>query len=423
MNIPGVSEQQENRIKQLETELDEMTVAVTQAWDQLSSLLNSSPQSVSPTQDAVPIVQAIMIAVEADMGAIFLIEREGKAAQHIVIPSDVTDAKYLLQRLGDLHQISQTMTITQLPSWNGSLSNWLFAPIRVNADVVGVVGVGRGDGQRDFTASEARILLRMTERAAGEFAASSLALSHEREQRLAHEMEIAGLIQRSLQPLALPTSLGIDIAAHWQPAQNVGGDAWGWVQQPSGTLACFILDVAGKGIPAALAAVSLHTAIKMMLRMGLDPVEVLRTVNDEVYDSYTNANLIATATIITYHPQTRQLECTSAGHPPTLVKVQDQWLSWRANYPPLGIIPEFVVAPTSSYRSPLSPGDLVICVSDGYTEIEVANHLWGVQGIRDSIPDEVSKAEQVVVAVQQAADELEPNGLVHDDRTLLVLRI
>ncbi|MBX3082887.1 MAG: SpoIIE family protein phosphatase [Anaerolineae bacterium] len=423
MKIAGVSEIQENRIKQLESELEEMTVAVVHAWDQLAALMNASPQATNPTQDAVSVIEAIMTAVDAELGAIFLIEREDSPAQYFVIPSNIIDAQAMLQRLGDLHNLAAILTVNHLPIWNGSFSDWLFAPIRVNQDVVGVVGVGHGNDQRKFTASEARILLRMTERAAGYIAASSLALSHEREQRLAHEMEIAGLIQRSLQPLGLPNSFGVDVAAHWQPAQNVGGDAWGWVQQPDGTLACFILDVAGKGIPAALAAVALHNAIKITLHMGLDPVDVLRTVNEEVYDSYTNANLIATATILTYHPWSRQLTCTSAGHPPTLVKTTDTWLSWRANFPPLGMIPDYEITENSSCHRVLYPGDLVVCFSDGYTEIEVGNGLWGVQGVRAVIPDEVDSAEQVVTAVRQAADKLESDGILHDDQTLLVLHI
>src|SRR5262249_54093779 len=146
------------------------------------------------------------------------------------------------------------------------------------------------------------------ERASGQIAAANLAESQAREQQVKRELQIAGLIQRSIQPLQAPTLVGLDAAADWQPAQNVGGDAWGWVLQPSGRLGCFLLDVAGKGLPAALAAAALHTALKMALRLDLSPGDVLRNVNEDVYEAYSNAGILATAAVITIDPITGAVE-------------------------------------------------------------------------------------------------------------------
>jgi serine phosphatase RsbU (regulator of sigma subunit) len=85
--------------------------------------------------------------------------------------------------------------------------------------------------------------------------------------------------QHSIQPRTSPQIAGIEIEAYWQPFKQVGGDAWGWVTQADKQLTWFILDVAGKGLPAALAAMSLHTAIRMGLQMNLSPSDVLQAVN------------------------------------------------------------------------------------------------------------------------------------------------
>ncbi|MBZ0300730.1 MAG: hypothetical protein K8J31_13355 [Anaerolineae bacterium] len=57
------------RITQLEVELDEMTVALSQAWDQLVPFLQEVPPQADSQTAILPIIQAALAAVDADLGA------------------------------------------------------------------------------------------------------------------------------------------------------------------------------------------------------------------------------------------------------------------------------------------------------------------------------------------------------------------
>jgi sigma-B regulation protein RsbU (phosphoserine phosphatase) len=263
---------------------------------------------------------------------------------------------------------------------------------------------------------DARVLARMTERAASQIVAANLAESQAREAQIAREMQIASLIQRSIQPATEPKLPNVQVAAHWRPAATVGGDAWGWVLQPSGRLACFILDVAGKGLPAALGAVSLHTALKMALRLGLSPVDTLRTVNNEIYDAYTNAELLATASVITLDPSSGELEHANAGHTPTLVRAAGKWSFWQASAPPLGVLPH--INPRSDYRI-LQAGDLLIGYSDGFSEIETPDGLWGTQGLLNAMPPDVANAHAALHAILRIAEFYLADNPNPDDQTII----
>jgi len=200
------------------------------------------------------------------------------------------------------------------------------------------------------------------------------------------------------------------------PATEVGGDAWGWVEQPNGNLAWFILDVAGKGLPAALAAVSLHTAIRMGLRTGLSPTEVIRTVNAEFYDAYTRTNLMATAAAISLDLHTGVLELANAGHPPLLIRTQREWQRMEASVPPIGVLPHIV---PETQQITLQPNDLILCYSDGFTEIQVGTKLWGESGLLETIPygaRDVNALTKHIVEISRRV------GIVNDDQTLVTAR-
>ena len=407
------------RIEALEAELGEMTAALAQAWDQLVPFLKAAPERANSSRDIVPVLEGIMAAVDADLGAIYLIPENGRAADWFTIPSNAIRQSALETHFDALASSHRLYHVGNVPTWNGKPSNWMLMPILVNHQTVGAIGVGIGEGKREFNAFDARTLMRMTERAAGQIVATNLAESQAREEKLAHELQIAGLIQRSIQPGRSPDLPGLQVRAAWEPAASVGGDAWGWVLQPSGRLACFLLDVAGKGLPAALAAVSLHTALKMALKLDLSPVEVLRVVSEEVYESYTEADLLATSVVARIDPGSGLLEQANAGHPPTLVRIGDHWQRWEATAPPLGVLPELV---PEKQQAILAPGDLAVFYSDGFSELETEHGLWKTEGLQETLARQPGlDAGQAVDRILLAAADLQADRPAHDDRTLVAI--
>ena len=85
--------------------------------------------------------------------------------------------------------------------------------------------------------------------------------ARERE-RLAQELHVARLIQTTLLPKELPTLPGWQLAAHYQPARQVGGDLYDFLALPDGLLGLVIGDVAEKGVPAALVMATTRTLLR-----------------------------------------------------------------------------------------------------------------------------------------------------------------
>lgn len=409
--------QDKARIAALEAELEEMTAALAQAWDQLVPFLQETPKEANGAQDVTPVLETVMAALDADMGALYMCPHESRQKEWLTLPGNVLGPEAFEVHLAEVDGRTSPLLVQSIRSACGLNTQWLLMPIRVSDQMVGAIGVGIRAGQRDFSALDARTLIRMTDRVASQIVVADLAESKAREAQAAHEMQIAGNIQLSLQPVGQLNLPGVQVVADWHPASSVGGDAWGQVQQDEDTLALFVVDVAGKGLPASLAAVSLHTALTTMLRLGYNPVETVTMLNNQMYDSYTDAGIMATVAVARINVKTGEFEQANAGHTPTLVALDGKWHEWTATMPPLGVLPDF--SPQCQHAR-LTPGDLVIFYSDGLSEIETTDGLWGSQGLIDAVktlnePD----AKHAANAILQAAAILRGENPPHDDQTLL----
>ncbi len=402
------------RISELEQELDEMTDELSHAWDQLVPFLKDSPVQTELSHDPKLIIQAAMAAVDTELGGLYLFESD----DWFSVPDNVYLQPALRGTLKSDLKADETFQWQTDQLMPFKVTQWLFIPVITDQKVIGAIGVGSHNQQRTYNAADLLIVRRMAERAASQIESTQLARSREREAKTLQEMQIASMIQRSIQPARLPQISGLQMAPFWEPAKDVGGDAWGWIARPDGKLAWFILDVAGKGLPAALAAVSLYAAVRVALRMNLSPTDILNMVNDEFYVTYTNTDLMATAAILMIDPATGTLEVANAGHTPILVRHAGQWLQMNATVPPIGVLPE---SNPETVILALQTDDLVMCYSDGFTEIETDDGLWGIEGLCACIPDGIHTAGEITKQIVKSARAVSNGREIQDDQTLVVV--
>src|SRR5215213_2693574 len=71
-------------------------------------------------------------------------------------------------------------------------------------------------------------------------------------QRIEQELRVARLIQQTLLPRSVPELEGYDVAAYYQPATEVGGDFYDFLELEDGHLGLLVGDATGHGMPAAL---------------------------------------------------------------------------------------------------------------------------------------------------------------------------
>jgi sigma-B regulation protein RsbU (phosphoserine phosphatase) len=106
------------------------------------------------------------------------------------------------------------------------------------------------------------------------------------EVRLEKEVRFAQRVQASLLPVGLPKRMkGVDVAASFAPARELGGDFHDFLSPEANMLAVALGDVSGKGVPAALYSVFAAELIRgrtfrrRFLPESSGPASVLSSVN------------------------------------------------------------------------------------------------------------------------------------------------
>jgi serine phosphatase RsbU (regulator of sigma subunit) len=182
-------------------------------------------------------------------------------------------------------------------------------------------------------------------------------------QRIEQELRVARLIEQTLLPKTLPGLSGYDVAAYYQPAREVGGDFYDFLQLPDGRLGLIVGDVSGKGVPAAIVMAITRTMLRAAYRLG-SPGEILEQVNNNLFPDIP-PNMYVTCLAILLDTRTGQLQYANAGHSLPYLRHADGVSELRATGMPLGLMPNM------SYENKeiiLKPRESVLLYSDGLVE-------------------------------------------------------
>jgi sigma-B regulation protein RsbU (phosphoserine phosphatase) len=248
--------------------------------------------------------------------------------------------------------------------------------------------------------------------------------ARESERRLRSELDTAREIQRQLLPTGAREIPGLDLAAAYVPARELGGDFYDFLPYGQGRLGFVLGDVSGKGTAAALyGSLAIGTVREVVVDHASNPAKMLALLNQRLHSARLESRFIAMLFAI-YDASTRRLTLSNAGGPYPLLVRDGHVLTIRLEGVPLGLIPG------TEYDESvfdLQPGDVVIFASDGIVESENAKQeefgLPRLSALLSGISPEDS-ARTIVERILAETDTHSGVGIApHDDRTLVVLRV
>jgi sigma-B regulation protein RsbU (phosphoserine phosphatase) len=244
------------------------------------------------------------------------------------------------------------------------------------------------------------------------------------ERRLQEDLDTAREIQRQLLPTGAREVPGLDLAAGYCSARELGGDFYDFLPYGQGRLAVALGDVSGKGTAAALfGSLAIGILREHVVGHPCPPAEMLAMLNRRLHGARLDARFIALVFAV-YDAGTRCLTLANAGGPYPLLVRGGAVREIRLDGVPLGLFPETEYEETSVE---LQPGDIVLFASDGIHESENANQEeFGHQRLAALLagvsPDH--SASDISGNILTATDEHSGVGVPpHDDRTLLVFRV
>lgn len=238
-----------------------------------------------------------------------------------------------------------------------------------------------------------------------------------------HDLALATRVQQSLAPPPLYWGR-MAVEAYYKPVSTIGGDFGLVVPSNGGQLHLLICDVSGHGISSALLANRIYTETLSLLRDGMEPGEMLRTLNRFMIEQIGIEGFMFTMAIARLDQSGRQLVFAAGGHPPALlISPSGEIRQLESCSPVLGVL-EDAVPRNGSEEFKLSAGDRLMLYSDGL--LEVWNHkdeILGLDGLQAIVR---SAAALPLHAMRQAIIDgvnAHSAGPVRDDTTLILVEV
>jgi serine phosphatase RsbU (regulator of sigma subunit) len=243
-------------------------------------------------------------------------------------------------------------------------------------------------------------------------------VAQERE-RIEQELRVARLIQHTLLPKSLPELEGHQIAVHYQPAREVGGDFYDFLDLPDGRLGLIVGDVSGKGVPAAIVMAIARTLLRAAYRMGSPaPGEILEQVNNILYRDIP-ANMFVTCLAALLDSRSGRLHYANAGHDSPYVRHADGVGRLRARGMPLGLMPNMFY---EQKEITLEPGESVLLYSDGLVEAhDPRRELFGFPRLQGFVGAHPGGATMIDFLLKELARFVGDGWEQEDDITLVTL--
>jgi sigma-B regulation protein RsbU (phosphoserine phosphatase) len=249
------------------------------------------------------------------------------------------------------------------------------------------------------------------------------------EERLENELRFAQRVQAALLPTGLPRRMkGVDVAARFAPARELGGDLYDFLMPDSHTLIVAVGDVSGKGVPAALYSafagelIRSRTFRRRFEAQGFVAAGVLSSVNTILHERHLE-EYYCTLCYAVFDMKRRRVTFANSGLPyPVRCGPDAACEPVEVAGIPLGSFPGSTYDEVSF---DLRAGDLFVLCTDGVFEAmdSEAREFGSARLIERVHAARAGTAESIVDAVFTAVQDHRGDEPPNDDMTAVAVKI
>ena len=240
-------------------------------------------------------------------------------------------------------------------------------------------------------------------------------------ERVEQELRVARHIQQALLPKEVPQLEGWEISPHYQPAREVGGDFYDFLEFEDGRLGLVVGDATGKGVPAALVMASARSMLRAVAQASESPGDVLGRANDPLATDIPT-NMFVTCFYAVLDPKSGSLSYANAGHDLPYLRRRggNDAEELRATGMPLGLMPGMGYEEKGIV---LDAGESVLFYSDGLVEAHnPEGEMFGFPRLRSLVADHGEERSLGEFLLEELYSFVGDGWEQEDDITLLTLR-
>jgi|GEM_PF-217602 len=300
--------------------------------------------------------------------------------------------------------------------------SFIAVPLVINDRVIGMISITEKYNDEIYNSSDLQLLQIFANQVV---IAIENAKLYERlvvREKLERELEIAHNIQMSMMPQKYPDVKGIAIAGIAIPAKEVGGDYYDFLPISESKVGITIGDVSGKGVPAALMMVMIHSILRAKVMSDHDPKDIVLELNKFMLNEL-EPRMFITLFYMILDVDSKKIRYTNAGHnyPMIFHAGNDEVDSLKDGGLLLGIF-EAPLYEEGEYQ--LEPGDIVVMYTDGIVEaMNDKDEMYGyetfcefVHGVKHKTADEIK--DDILTEMKRFMGDASQ----YDDLTLIIVK-
>lgn len=242
------------------------------------------------------------------------------------------------------------------------------------------------------------------------------------QQRLVEQdLELAQQVQQAFLPRGTPSHAGYQFFQYYNPANQIGGDYFDYIELENDRLAIVVADVVGHGVAAAMFMAKLSAETRFAFASEIDPAKALTLLNSRL--TALGVERFVTMCVIVLHPATGNANIVNAGHMPPILRDSSGNTSEPGaddSGPPLGII-EDIEYQASNIN--INPGDIITLYTDGIFEApSLEGEQFSIARVRNLVGKPHDQIESTGKTIVEAVHKHITGAAQEDDMCLVLFR-
>jgi sigma-B regulation protein RsbU (phosphoserine phosphatase) len=302
------------------------------------------------------------------------------------------------------------------------LRSILCAPLKLKDKILGVIYVDNRFHAGIFTKTDLELLSAIASSAAIAIENARLYQVAIEKGRIERELQMAFEVQSSLIPKETPHFLNWEFAAYWQPAREVAGDYYDFIQKENGKLGLVIADVTDKGMPAALFMALTRSIVRASFNQSKSPARAITMANRLICEDSTG-DMPVTLFLCQFDSNQEEIIYVNAGHNPPLHyhAELDAFSELKRTGMALGVESQVKYNHNSQI---VRAGDFIVFYTDGVIDaITPENEEFGQERFLQVLHDHCSDPPgKIISAVKEAIRDFITYNAPFDDITIVIVR-
>jgi phosphoserine phosphatase RsbU/P len=302
--------------------------------------------------------------------------------------------------------------------------SYIFIPIKLQNEVIGVAAVSRNPGKDCFTAEEFETAKIITNASGSALRLLYSFLEYSEHQESTKEGDTASKFQKLLLPSKFPVISKLSIGSFSNQTENVCGDYYDVLVSRKDRISFVMIDVAGKGMNSLIIMVMIRAMLRLIINTPQSAATILSWANRGICLENTTTDHFASIALINYNSITNEAQIATCGINPVFRYSAAAGTVTRLseNSEPLGVAKETVY---KDITIKLEKGDILITCTDGLLEslnefgvqysttnlskVIETNHLLSGHDIADRVKDDIKK--------------FCGNAQQYDDQSIMVIKL